>query len=431
MEEVAVGGAYVVARGNAGASAQYHLVDHKLAIVLTQRALIGLEVGVGEVGAVGPLPYIAMELVVARYGRLRVEESFFHESGSLRNSRLVVAAEYFPLKLSKESLALPAGEGIGFIKADVGHRVGGVDGAHALIGIGVPLVLLLLPIEGVLDLVVIDPSPAFAQPVAEVGVAPRFYKGNELCIAYQPVPGLKGLQVNLMTAQFIIKAEALAFVAYGVIAFRDGQPAKRAWITVFTLLCHPVSRAQGIEAQNALDVIAEEFLMLLFVLQSYFQNLLLLIAERISFEKDRHAHVYMCAVFFDLFQPGAGDEAALVALHTVTHTIIIAVEEVVPGGVEGLIVLHERDEQKLLKKPGGMGEVPLGRTHVHHGLYHGIFGFERGSKMQALFSYLVKPAGKMNVDVFLDGAGVLQEEKGLIWLEDSPFLIALKTGCLM
>src|SRR5215204_4476582 len=58
-EEVAVGGAAVPARGGAAGSLEHHLPAHELAIIFADRALGGLESGVGEEGAHRPLPDVA------------------------------------------------------------------------------------------------------------------------------------------------------------------------------------------------------------------------------------------------------------------------------------------------------------------------------------------------------------------------------------
>src|SRR5688500_9663000 len=58
-EEVAVGGAAVAARGGAAGALQHHLTAHELAIILADRALGGLEAGIGEEGAHRPLPDVA------------------------------------------------------------------------------------------------------------------------------------------------------------------------------------------------------------------------------------------------------------------------------------------------------------------------------------------------------------------------------------
>src|SRR3546814_13997183 len=78
VEEIAVGGAAMAARGRAAAAAQHELAAHKLAIIFADRARRGAETGIGAVGAAGPFPHAAEHLLqvgvlVARSG-LRSEE---------------------------------------------------------------------------------------------------------------------------------------------------------------------------------------------------------------------------------------------------------------------------------------------------------------------------------------------------------------------
>src|SRR4029453_4953946 len=72
-EEVAIARAAVARRGDAGASAEDLLVDHELPVVLTHCADLGLEAGVGAVGAGGPLPDRAEPLLVGGRRRRRME----------------------------------------------------------------------------------------------------------------------------------------------------------------------------------------------------------------------------------------------------------------------------------------------------------------------------------------------------------------------
>ena len=64
-EEVAIGGADVGGGGDAGASAQDHLAGHELAVVLAEGSGERFVAGIAGVGAGGPLPYVAEELLEA------------------------------------------------------------------------------------------------------------------------------------------------------------------------------------------------------------------------------------------------------------------------------------------------------------------------------------------------------------------------------
>src|SRR3546814_3937421 len=61
VEEIAVGGAPMAARGRAAAAAQHELAAHKLAIIFADRARRGAETGIGAVGAAGPFTHARSE----------------------------------------------------------------------------------------------------------------------------------------------------------------------------------------------------------------------------------------------------------------------------------------------------------------------------------------------------------------------------------
>src|SRR5688500_6169843 len=69
-EEAAVAGARMAAWSRAAGALQQHLAAHELAIIFANRALLGLEAGVGKESRAGPLPHIA-ERPAARFGEDR------------------------------------------------------------------------------------------------------------------------------------------------------------------------------------------------------------------------------------------------------------------------------------------------------------------------------------------------------------------------
>src|SRR3546814_11106092 len=63
VEEIAVGGTQMPARGGAAAAAQDELAAHELAIIFADRARRGAEAGIGAIGAAGPFPHAASHLL--------------------------------------------------------------------------------------------------------------------------------------------------------------------------------------------------------------------------------------------------------------------------------------------------------------------------------------------------------------------------------
>src|SRR3546814_3542199 len=66
VEEIAIGGTQMPARGGAAAAAQDELPAHELAIIFADRARRGAEAGIGAIGAAGPFPHAAEQLLQAR-----------------------------------------------------------------------------------------------------------------------------------------------------------------------------------------------------------------------------------------------------------------------------------------------------------------------------------------------------------------------------
>src|SRR3546814_20347327 len=70
VEEIAVGGTQMPARGGAAAAAQDELAAHELAIIFAERARRGAEAGIGALGDAGTFPPAADHMLpVGEIGR--------------------------------------------------------------------------------------------------------------------------------------------------------------------------------------------------------------------------------------------------------------------------------------------------------------------------------------------------------------------------
>ena len=68
----------------------------------------------------------------------------------------------------------------------------------------------------------------------------------------------------------------------------------------------------------------------------------------------------------------ARDQAAQIALVHVTGGVVVGVKKVRVFGNLRLISGHPFFQNKGLKKPGGVGEMPFRRTDIRHRLHHAI-----------------------------------------------------------
>jgi len=82
--------------------------------------------------------------------------------------------------------------------------------------------------------------------------------------------------------------------------------------------------------------------------------------------------VYMLPIGINLAQGRSGKGAALVALHTIAHAVVIRVEQVAIIRVKQLIAGQVRGQHKGFEKPTAVGQVPLGRAHIHDRLHNGV-----------------------------------------------------------
>src|ERR1700760_3559326 len=99
MEKVSVCGARMPRGRHHGATAQHHLIDHELPVILTDRPWCCPVAWIWAVSAFGKLPDIT-----GHFGKLRITGS------------------RFPLELRRQTGTGPAGKSVSFIPTDVMNR---------------------------------------------------------------------------------------------------------------------------------------------------------------------------------------------------------------------------------------------------------------------------------------------------------------------
>ncbi len=80
------------------------------------------------------------------------------------------------------------------------------------------------------------------------------------------------------------------------------------------------------------------------------------------------------AVGEDVVEGRAGEGGAELLLGHVAEGVVVAVEEPVEVGVEGLVGGDELAEDEGLEEPAGVGEVPFDWAGLGTGLDHQVFG---------------------------------------------------------
>ena len=105
-------------RCHTGAATQDHLVDHEFSIVLANGTTCGLESGIWRIGALRPFPdiaeylaHMALPAICCRAQKTALAEIAVAMCDGLRCT--------FPLGFAWKALSCPAGESVGFVKADM------------------------------------------------------------------------------------------------------------------------------------------------------------------------------------------------------------------------------------------------------------------------------------------------------------------------
>ena len=134
---------------------------------------------------------------------------------------------------------------------------------------------------------------------------------------------------------------------------------------------HLVGGQQGVAPQQVQDIGQHQFLVLLFVLQSQFdQTGSGLPAGFIGrCHEILHGRIDMAAVGVNVGQSGPSEQAPLRSGVAWAQRLVVGVEQ-----IEVLRIKHGVTGPKGLqhygfKKPAGVGQMPLGRTGVGHGLH--------------------------------------------------------------
>ena len=94
----------------------------------------------------------------------------------------------------------------------------------------------------------------------------------------------------------------------------------------------------------------------------------------------QHILIDMLAIGIDLIQRRTREYAARIALWTVTHGVVIRIEQDPECGIAQPVAGETRREQERLEEPARVAEMPLDRTRIGHRLDQAVFGRERSGE---------------------------------------------------
>jgi hypothetical protein len=421
-EEVAVGGADVGLRGDAGATAEDDLGAHELAVVLAECAGEGFVAGIAGVGRLGPLPDVAEELLRGggyRAAGLGVEVAGFEEvarSGMLDGDEL-------PLEFGGETVAGPAGEGVSFEEGEV------ADGGFGEVAEGLPAVEgedapaggvggVAAPVEGSLPSFRFDGIPAFGEPELGAGVAVGLDEAEVFGTGDGAGGEAKRREVDGVARGFVVEGKDLEVGRVGGDADVDdagmlggaggeAEPFEGRRYEVRRGNGGGVGGVEGVGEEGVLDVGGGELEVLLFVFEAEGDGAEGFVLGGVL-EETTDGCVDVTSVGEDLVDGRAGKGGAELLLWHLAESAVIAVEEPFEVGIEGLVAGDVFGQDEGLEEPGGVGEVPLNRRGFGAGLHHHVF------------------RGKWSAEVHgggTDGPEVLEECGGAGEFRDEIFLL--------
>src|SRR6476646_886382 len=93
-----------------------------------------------------------------------------------------------------------------------------------------------------------------------------------------------------------------------------------------------------------------------------------------------HMLIHVSAIFANLIQPGTRKSIAQRFFRLLAYRVVIRIKEIAKLRVEGPVSGQMTGKNKGLKKPAGMGHMPLARAGLSTGLQRYSFRRERGGQ---------------------------------------------------
>ncbi len=361
--------------GYAGAAAQDDLRTHELSVVLTKSAGERFVAGVASVGRLGPLPYIAEELLGRWSGGgagLGVEVVGLHEVAGDG----LLGGDELPLELRGEAVAGPAGEGIRLKEAEVAYGAFGdlAERTEALQGEDGPAgggVGVASPVERRLPAFGLEGVPTFREPELGAGVAVVFDEGEVLGAGDGAGGEMEGREIDGVARGLVVEGEGVDFVGIGRGADADdagagggargeADPVER-WSNGVRgggkLILWGWSEAVGgvkrVCEEGVLYVGGGQLEVLLLVLEAEDDAALGFVFGRTT-EEALDSGVDVAAVGEDLVEGRTREGGAQLLFRHLAEGPVVGVEEPAEFGIEGMIAGNKLGEDEGLEEPGGV-----------------------------------------------------------------------------
>ena len=135
-----------------------------------------------------------------------------------------------------------------------------------------------------------------------------------------------------------------------------------------------------------LDVVGQQFLMLLLVMEAEHDPLRHFL-WRIGGQQALNPFLHVLAVLQDGFHRRPGEGSAQFLFRLVGYGVVVAIEQPAKVGMKLAVAGKKFPQQKCLEKPCGVRQVPLGRARLGAGLHHHVFGRQGKTKVFGLAPY--------------------------------------------
>ncbi len=170
-----------------------------------------------------------------------------------------------------------------------------------------------------------------------------------------------------MSGRFIVECETLAFMADFNEARVEAVPFHRGDGNGLRLFRRAVNGRQRILSEEMLDIGNQEFLMLLFVVQSEQNDIELLIGQASGLIEQRaYRLIDMSTILTNLFERWPREQPTVGSRKLLANIVVIGVEEKFETRMKNRVVRVDSLEHEGLKEPCRMGEMPFRGTGVGH-----------------------------------------------------------------
>ena len=285
-----------------------------------------------------------------------------------------------------------------------------------------PTAVPLDPIQRGRPLLLTQGRPAERQPQLGAAVAAIVHELEEFTVRRETISDFKWLQKRFVARSLVVEGKHATRVpdlhdtpVKGRPPARLGIPRRSAGRRL------PVGGEQRIARESVFDVCEHQLLMLLFVVDSQFDDACHFLravsgpVETEAMQQSRHALIDGVSILEYFGHRRPRQQSAPSAGKSFADAVVVGIEERLESGVGRPIVRLPTGQHKCLKKPGGVRQVPPRRAGVGHGLHDEILD------RQGFAQVFRKPASLRVVFGEISQYSRLSVETAHDWIDNAGF----------